>query len=83
MQATYTFSIPYVYTVQTQGLSFPVHMWYDGKSQRLRMDVFDGLDSTTTEKVLLRSGEAFRHGTQQCGQYAISQLLTETDATLG
>lgn len=49
-EATYTFSIPYVYTVQTRGLSFPVHMWYDGKSQRLRMDVFDGLDSTITEK---------------------------------
>lgn len=51
LQATYTFSLPYVYTVQTEGLFFPVHLWHDSESQRLRMDVYDGLDSTITVKV--------------------------------
>jgi hypothetical protein len=51
LQASYTFSLPYVSTVQTQGLSFPVHMWVDSKSQRMRVDVFGGMDSTITLQV--------------------------------
>ncbi|WIA34990.1 hypothetical protein OEZ86_013270 [Tetradesmus obliquus] len=47
-QASYTFSLPYVATVQTQGLSFPVTMWVDADSARMRVDVFGGLDSTLT-----------------------------------
>lgn len=47
-EATYTFSLPYVYTVQTSGLSFPVHIWYDAPNKRLRTDVYGGLDSTLT-----------------------------------
>eukprot|EP00879_Flechtneria_rotunda_P007527 GHRR01007896.1.p1 GENE.GHRR01007896.1~~GHRR01007896.1.p1 ORF type:complete len:555 (+),score=166.79 GHRR01007896.1:1913-3577(+) len=48
--ATYRFSLPYVYAVQTQGLSFPVEMWYDADSLRLRIDVYGGLDSTVRIK---------------------------------
>lgn len=51
LQATYTFSLPYVYTVQTSGLSFPVHIWYDAPNKRLRTDVYGGLDSTLTVEV--------------------------------
>jgi hypothetical protein len=51
VQATYTFSLPYVYTVQTSGLSFPVHIWYDAPNKRLRTDVYGGLDSTLTVEV--------------------------------
>lgn len=51
LQATYTFSLPYVYTVQTSGLSFPVHIWYDAPNKRLRTDVFGGLDATLTVEV--------------------------------
>ncbi|KAI8473422.1 MAG: hypothetical protein J3K34DRAFT_518916 [Monoraphidium minutum] len=45
-EAEYTFSLPYVKVVQTQGLSYPVHLWYDGEGGRLRVDVYGGLDST-------------------------------------
>jgi hypothetical protein len=51
MQATYTFSLPYVYAVQTTGLSFPVHIWYDSEGKRLRTDVYGGLDTTMTVEV--------------------------------
>jgi hypothetical protein len=51
LQASYTFSLPYASTVQTQGLSFPVHMWVDADSQRMRVDVFGGMDSTITLQV--------------------------------
>jgi hypothetical protein len=51
LQASYTFSLPYVSTVQTQGLSFPVHMWVDADTQRMRVDVFGGMDSTITLQV--------------------------------
>lgn len=50
-QATYTFSLPYVYAVQTTGLSFPVHIWYDAEGKRLRTDVYGGLDTTMTVEV--------------------------------
>ncbi|GBF89567.1 hypothetical protein Rsub_02285 [Raphidocelis subcapitata] len=43
-EAQYTFTLPYVQVVQSRGLSFPVHVWYDGEAGRLRMDVYDGLD---------------------------------------
>jgi hypothetical protein len=52
-QASYTFTLPYVQTVQTLGLSFPVCVWYDGSTQRLRTDVYGGLDSTLTAEVCL------------------------------
>jgi hypothetical protein len=51
LQATYTFSLPYVYAVQTSGLSFPVHIWYDADNKRVRTDVYGGLDSTLTVEV--------------------------------
>jgi hypothetical protein len=51
VQATYTFSLPFVHTVQTSGLSFPVHIWYDADNKRLRTDVYGGLDTTMTVEV--------------------------------
>lgn len=74
VQATYTFSLPYVYTVQTGGLCFPVHMWFDGENQKLRMDVFDGIDSTITEKV-----HTFSHSTVLTGRSC--GCLAHADAT--
>eukprot|EP00882_Tetradesmus_deserticola_P005396 GHRQ01005678.1.p1 GENE.GHRQ01005678.1~~GHRQ01005678.1.p1 ORF type:complete len:200 (+),score=73.28 GHRQ01005678.1:390-989(+) len=47
-EASYTFSLPYVSTLQTHGLSFPVHMWVDADSQRMRVDVYGGMDRTVT-----------------------------------
>lgn len=44
-EAEYTFALPYVQVVQSLGLSFPVHVWYDGNKGRMRLDVYDGLDS--------------------------------------
>jgi len=51
LQATYKFTLPYVKTVQTNGLQFPVRLWYDGPNDKLRVDVFAGVDSTVTIKV--------------------------------
>lgn len=65
MQASYTFSMPYVYTVQTQGLSFPVHMWFDATTERLRVDVFGGLDSTVTIQVRALHRRCWFHNQQQ------------------
>lgn len=47
----YTFSMPYIATVQPQGLSIPVHVWYDKHGGRMRIDLKDGLDSTISTKV--------------------------------
>ncbi|MEW5318355.1 MAG: hypothetical protein WDW38_009581 [Sanguina aurantia] len=41
----YTLTLPYVETIQSGGLSYPVHVWYDGAAQKLRMDVYDGMDA--------------------------------------
>lgn len=30
---------------QTSVCSYPVHVWYDGPAEKLRMDVYDGMDS--------------------------------------
>lgn len=60
-QASYTFSLPYVATVQTQGLSFPVTMWVDADSARMRVDVFGGLDSTLTLQVRRAAAWATAH----------------------
>eukprot|EP00775_Hariotina_reticulata_P008341 gene8341-8525_t len=49
-EAKYKFSLPYVKTVQTNGLQFPVSLWYDGPNEKLRVDVFAGVDSTVTIK---------------------------------
>lgn len=51
LQASFTFSMPYVATVQTRGLSYPVQMWYE--AGKLRTDVYGGLDSTLTVDVSL------------------------------
>lgn len=46
--------MPFVYSVQTGGLSFPVHMWYDAGGKRLRTEVYGGLDTTLTVEVWCR-----------------------------
>ncbi|PNW79515.1 hypothetical protein CHLRE_08g358522v5 [Chlamydomonas reinhardtii] len=42
----YTVSLPYLQALQPGGLSYPVHVWWDGPWQRYRLDVYGGLDSS-------------------------------------
>lgn len=47
----YVFSLPYVRTVQTRGLRFPVRLAYDGPGDRLSVSAYNGLDQTITNEV--------------------------------
>jgi hypothetical protein len=79
-QASYTFSLPYVYAVQTLGLSFHVKLWYDGPGQRLRTDVYGGLDSTLAVGV----SDAQRHPVLLCQlPRAVEGQLRVVTATAG
>ncbi|KAG1670521.1 hypothetical protein FOA52_015386 [Chlamydomonas sp. UWO 241] len=42
----YVLSLPYVLTVQAEGLSIPMHVWVDGSRSAIRMDAYDGMDTT-------------------------------------
>eukprot|EP00798_Chlamydomonas_sp_ICE-L_P009940 gene9940-7810_t len=41
----YVLTLPYVGAVQTAGLKYPVHMWYDAKGRRVRVEVYNGMDA--------------------------------------
>lgn len=42
----YDLVLPYVETTQPGGLKYPVHVWWDGPGQRIKVDVYGGLDSS-------------------------------------
>ncbi|GIL80283.1 hypothetical protein Vretimale_17448 [Volvox reticuliferus] len=42
----YTLTLPYLKTMQPEGLRYPVHVWWDGPGQRYRFDSYGGIDST-------------------------------------
>jgi hypothetical protein len=54
-QIEYTVALPYVRVVQSRGLRYPVKVFVDAQAGLLRLDLYDGLDSTFLSKVLPRS----------------------------
>lgn len=46
----YTFSLPYEKKIQTDGVKYPVHIWKDAESQKLRMDTYNHTNSLITTK---------------------------------
>ncbi|KAG2498163.1 hypothetical protein HYH03_003920 [Edaphochlamys debaryana] len=49
-EVEYTVSVPYMHTLQPGGLTFPVHIWWDGPELRYRYDVYGGMDSIGFDK---------------------------------
>ncbi len=50
-QVAYNFSLPYEKTVQKDGLVYPVHIWKDATTQKMRQDTYGGINSMITTKV--------------------------------
>ncbi|KAK9844357.1 hypothetical protein WJX74_001261 [Apatococcus lobatus] len=52
-EATYNFSLPYVKTLQADGLTYPVHVWRNADTKELRIDTYDGVNSLVGSKEYL------------------------------
>ncbi|KAL3135552.1 hypothetical protein ABBQ38_006030 [Trebouxia sp. C0009 RCD-2024] len=46
----YTFSLPYERSIQPDGVKYPVHIWKDAESSKLRMDTYNHTNSLITTK---------------------------------